>query len=113
MSDYSQGFKGYELAEDIHGQIKLCKEQNLDSLHLKNMNFNFACCYDDNQANEVKKLLDRNGIKALSLYINDDVSPERAKKLASIYGVEYLVTGNEEKKHQLEKEINDLIIITD
>ena len=112
MSIYSQGFKGYEMAEDIHGQIKLAKAQNIHELHLKNMNFNFACNYDDNQAKQVKKLLDKNGIKALSLFINDDVSADRAKSLASIYQVRYLVTATEEKKKELEKEINDIEIVT-
>ncbi|MBO4339352.1 MAG: hypothetical protein K5755_02310 [Clostridiales bacterium] len=111
MSDFSQGFKGYELAEDIHGQIRLAKEKNINSLHLKNMNFNFACNYDDSQAKEVKKLLDKNGMNALSLFIKNDVSPFRAEKLGAIYGVKYLVTDNEDKKRELEDNINDFIIV--
>lgn len=111
MSIYSQGYKGYEQAEDIHGQIRLAKAQNIDSLHLKNMNFNFACYYDDNQAKEVKKLLDKNSIKALSLFIKDDVPSDRAKSLASIYQVQYLVTDSEEKRQQLENDIKDIKVV--
>ena len=113
MSIYSQGFKGYETAEDIHGQIRLAKALNIDSLHLKNMNFNFACNYDDSQAKEVKKLLDKNGIKALSLFVNDDVSPERARSLAEIYQVKYIVTDNEEKRKQLADEITEFEIVNE
>ena len=113
MSIYSQGFKGYEMAEDIHGQIRLAKAQNIPEIHLKNMNFNFACNYSDNQAKEVKKLLDKNGIKALSLFVNDDVPADRAKSLASIYQVKYIVTDNEEKRSELEKEITDFTIVNE
>jgi hypothetical protein len=113
MSVYSQGFKGYEEAEDIHGQIRLAKAKNIDSLHLKNMNFNFACYYDDAQANEVKKLLDKNGIKVLSLFIKDDVPAERAKSLAGIYQAKFLVTATEGKKKELEKEITDIEIFNE
>ncbi len=111
MTDFSLGFKGYEKAEDIHGQIRLCKAENKSFLHLNNMNFNFACKYDDNQAAEVKKLLDREGVKALSLFVLEDVSAFRVKALADIYGVEYLVVNSKEKKQELEKDIKDKIIV--
>ena len=101
MADFSSGFKGYESAEDIHGQIRLCKENGGNMLHLKNMNFNFACSYNASQAKQVRLLLDREGVSALSLYVSDEVSPENAKMLAGIYGVEYLVVGSEEKKREL------------
>lgn len=113
MTDFSSGFKGYEKAEDIHGQIRLCLSENKNMLHLKNMNFNFACNYNDSQAKEVKKLLDREGVKALSLYVNDDVPAERVKSLASIYSVEYIVVGSDEKKKELENDISDLTVITE
>ena len=101
MADFSMGFKGYEKAEDIHGQIRLCKENGGNMLHLKNMNFNFACKYNASQAKQLKLLLDREGVRALSLYISDSVTPENAKMLADIYGVEYLTVGNDGKKQEL------------
>lgn len=113
MTDFSLGFKGFLQAEDIHGQIRLCKADNKNMLHLDNMNFNYACKYDDSQAKEVKKLLDREGVRALSLYVRNDVSPERARALADIYGVEYLVVDSDEKKRELESLITDKQIITD
>lgn len=113
MTDFSLGFKGYEKAEDIHGQIRLCKDAGKTMLHLKNMNFNFACKYDDSQAKEVKKLLEREGVKALSLFVSDDVSPFRAGVLADIYGVEYIVVTSENRKKELEKEITDKDIVID
>ena len=71
------------------------------------MNFCYACRYDDNQAKEVRKLLEREGVKALSLYVGNDVSAERVKALADIYGVEYIVVNSQDKKTELEKEITD------
>lgn len=113
MTDFSKGFKGYERAEDIHGQIRLCKGENLDMLHLKNMNFNFACSYTVPQAKEVKKILDREGVKALSLWVSEETEPSAAVELASVYGVEYIVAENEETKNRLLASGSSFTVITE
>lgn len=106
MNDFSLGFKGYEKAEDIHGQIALCKEAGKSFLHLKNMNFNFACNYSENQAKEIKKILDREGVKALSLWVGEKADALNALRIAAIYGTEYLVAETEEIKNELLKKSN-------
>jgi len=98
MATFSDGFFGYEKAEDIHGQIRLCRSAGKNCLHLKNMNFNYACRYSPSQASQVRALLDREGIKALSLWVAKDIEPQKAIALAEIYGVEYIVAENYKAK---------------
>ena len=111
MADFSEGFFGYEKAEDIHGQIKLCLESGKTYLHLKNMNFNFACRYSSAQAKQVRNLLDREGVKALSLWVANGVSAKDAVELADIYGAEYIVAEDEETKNAIENNTDKFKVI--
>jgi len=113
MIPFSSGFKGYEQAEDIHGQIRLCKENNKNMLHLKNMNFCLACDYNENQARQVKKLLDREGVGALSLFVFASSDEEKCLKLASVYKAEYIVCENDETKERFKNLTDSFTVITD
>lgn len=113
MADFSLGFFGYEKAEDIHGQIRLCQTAGKTLLHLKNMNFNFACRYSPEQAKQVKIILDREGVKALSLWVAKDVEPQRAVENAKIYGVEYIVAEDENTKKAIENISDEFTVMTE
>ena len=99
--DFSNGFKGYEKAEDLHGQILLCKSAGKKALHLKNMNFNLACRYSENAAREIKKILDREGVSVLSLWTDKNTEPSSVLLLAKIYGAEYIVTDTKDTKEKI------------
>jgi hypothetical protein len=113
MADFSSGFSGYEKAEDIHGQIRLCLAAGNSLLHLKNMNFNFACRYSPEQAKQVRLILDREGVKALSLWVAGDVEAQNAVTLAGIYGVEYIVAETAEIKNAIEKLTDKYTVIAE
>ena len=113
MADFSLGFFGYEKAEDIHGQIRLCRAAGKSLLHLKNMNFNFACRYSPEQAKQVRMILDREGVKALSLWVANDVEPKLAVENAKIYGVEYIVAEDDKTKNAIESISDEFTVITE
>ena len=107
MNELINGFCGYLYAEDIHGQIALCKNAGKKGLCLKNLNFNYACNYNENQAKEVKKILAREGVYAVSLWVGETSLPEDYVKLAGVYEVEYIVTSSEDMKEKLLKLCSD------